>query len=322
MNLVEMKCPGCGADLQINPKLKSAQCNYCGRQFIVEQENQQNFLDGADAREKGFEFERGRNDAQNAGADPGLLEQIAILIEVVKQREALAAETKTAHEKLNQAVKNADDCSSPKTILMMFGIAALAFLVISGFTYPVIGFLVGVGIFVLWFMQNKKKSEKLENEAKIALKEWETLNARLTEAKQQADYSLIPESYQNLKSLKFLYNALYNKRALTITEAINLYENHKHQKQMEYIQQQQLELQRQNAELQMQQLRLQQNNSALHQQQVALQKQNAEELQRIREETEDLKNRDDDDGLKFSDIIKAGSAAAITFSVIKKIKKL
>ncbi len=336
MNLIEMKCPGCGADLQINPILKSAQCNYCGKQFIVEQEHQQGFVDGADAREKGFEFERGRNDAQNAGADPALLGQISALIEGVRQREALAAETNAAYDKLKQTIAKADECSSPKAVLKMLGIAALAFLIVSSITHAIIGFPAGVGVFVLCLMQNKKKSEALENEVKASRKEWEILNYRLTESQQQADYSLVPASYQDLSSLQFIYNALFNKRALTIPDAINLYENYKHQKQMEYMQQQQLELQRQNAalqmeqiklqqsnsSLQMQQLRMQQNNAALHQQQIALQQKNAEELQRIKEDTEELKNREDDNGLKFSDIIKAGSAVAITMSVIKKIKKL
>ena len=35
MNLLKMKCPSCNANLEINPALKEAYCEYCGSKIMV-----------------------------------------------------------------------------------------------------------------------------------------------------------------------------------------------------------------------------------------------------------------------------------------------
>ena len=36
MNLVETKCPNCGANIQVDPGKEAAICEYCGQPFVVE----------------------------------------------------------------------------------------------------------------------------------------------------------------------------------------------------------------------------------------------------------------------------------------------
>ena len=39
MKLITLKCPGCGATLDVNKELETATCNYCGKKIMVEDEN-------------------------------------------------------------------------------------------------------------------------------------------------------------------------------------------------------------------------------------------------------------------------------------------
>ena len=40
MELIKIKCPNCGASIEINEKLKNATCNYCGTSFMVKKESE------------------------------------------------------------------------------------------------------------------------------------------------------------------------------------------------------------------------------------------------------------------------------------------
>ena len=39
MKLVKLKCPNCNAEVEVNKDLENAVCNYCGSNFLVEDEN-------------------------------------------------------------------------------------------------------------------------------------------------------------------------------------------------------------------------------------------------------------------------------------------
>ena len=47
MKLVNFKCPGCGAQLEVDVDLKQATCPYCSKTFPVDDEVQHLKLDGA-----------------------------------------------------------------------------------------------------------------------------------------------------------------------------------------------------------------------------------------------------------------------------------
>lgn len=62
MKLVDMKCPNCGAKLQVNSELKKATCNYCGQDFAIDDEVQHLQYDNVE--QAGYEFEKGRQRAK------------------------------------------------------------------------------------------------------------------------------------------------------------------------------------------------------------------------------------------------------------------
>lgn len=39
MKIIKLKCPNCNADVEVNEDLEKAFCNYCGNEFLIEDEN-------------------------------------------------------------------------------------------------------------------------------------------------------------------------------------------------------------------------------------------------------------------------------------------
>ena len=64
MELVEAKCPNCGAKLNIPLDAKTVKCEYCGSEFALDRK------DFKDAEELGYEFEKGRIKAYQEAVDP------------------------------------------------------------------------------------------------------------------------------------------------------------------------------------------------------------------------------------------------------------
>ena len=44
MQIKKMECPGCGADLRVNPESNYCICEYCGTQVAVNNENRREFV--------------------------------------------------------------------------------------------------------------------------------------------------------------------------------------------------------------------------------------------------------------------------------------
>ena len=62
MRLVNMQCPNCGANLEINADAKQAFCTFCGTNLHIDDEVQHVQYDNAE--ETGYQFEKGRQRAQ------------------------------------------------------------------------------------------------------------------------------------------------------------------------------------------------------------------------------------------------------------------
>ena len=110
MKIISLTCPSCGARLEMNSGLKQGTCNYCGASFLIEEEKKK--LDIEDLKSAGYEFERGRIDAQNEGADPKLIKSLGALLDPVsylpslKQKEGiLARHAESAQKKLETLEK-------------------------------------------------------------------------------------------------------------------------------------------------------------------------------------------------------------------------
>ena len=63
MKLIDTTCPKCGANLHIDADRKSAFCEYCGAQLLIDDEVQHLRFDNAESA--GYAFEKGRQRAQN-----------------------------------------------------------------------------------------------------------------------------------------------------------------------------------------------------------------------------------------------------------------
>ncbi len=62
MQLTEMKCPRCGAVLEIDPEEEQVTCEFCGARFFFDNGIQSVKVDNAE--EAGYQFERGRQRAR------------------------------------------------------------------------------------------------------------------------------------------------------------------------------------------------------------------------------------------------------------------
>ena len=64
MKIIDTTCTKCGANLHIDAERKTAFCEYCGARLLIDDEVQHLQIDNAERA--GYEFEKGRQRAQNA----------------------------------------------------------------------------------------------------------------------------------------------------------------------------------------------------------------------------------------------------------------
>ncbi len=79
MKLVTLSCPNCNAQLQINMELKQAVCNYCGHQFLIDDERQKVDLNIVNPEVIGEAIEYSRRNVR--GGNKELAMEIGAMIE-------------------------------------------------------------------------------------------------------------------------------------------------------------------------------------------------------------------------------------------------
>ena len=67
--LVDIKCPACGGEIEVNPTMKSAYCPYCGNHYDVQEAIARVKVSFDNARQFGHEFENGRIRAQRTNRE-------------------------------------------------------------------------------------------------------------------------------------------------------------------------------------------------------------------------------------------------------------
>lgn len=140
--------------------------------------------------------------------------------------------------------------------MLFFLLPALAIIILSIILFHSVGlFFIGAIVFGVWIFQNKKiknpskhflTSNRYENaqkevfeqdSAKLALQNIRSNQSTLSEINQTLNasgvYNRIPNSYSNIDALSAMFNYLYNQRADTLKEAINLFETESHQARLE-----------------------------------------------------------------------------------------
>ena len=186
-----------------------------------------------------------------------LMSDIALLIKAHDQKEfqnklIRQEEQKIKHLTLKQVKK--------KNMLMLL-LPSLVMILISLFIYHssnlmIIGFI----LLIVWFVKNK--NSKPENKSVIKSKGYKKAEEELKNQPdiQQHQHNIqrhqhtltdirhtvtaskvqqrIPKAYTHIHALRSMFSYLYNQRADTLKEAINLYETESHQARMEGQQQQ------------------------------------------------------------------------------------
>ncbi len=73
MKLLSLTCPNCGANIEVNAELTMCTCNFCGKQFLVDDEYKR---ERKYNEQEGYDFENGRIRAQKEEAERIRQEQL------------------------------------------------------------------------------------------------------------------------------------------------------------------------------------------------------------------------------------------------------
>ena len=249
MRLITLQCPECGAKLNANAELTRASCNYCGNEILIDDEVKQVNVTIENSRQMGYDFERGRMDARNAGPNRKLAALIDALKEPVCALNDLRSRQMYLESRIAELRRKAPDAGSLKYKLQPFipGAIILFFcLMAKSFPAFLIGFMIGAVIYVV----QKRRQDTMEEQrrgdlytAETVLKSVLTKITRLEAALSQHRIDLIPPAYRNRQAMTFFYEAIMNQRAATMPEAVNLYEEELHRKEMKAMHAQQIALQ-------------------------------------------------------------------------------
>lgn len=264
MKIISLKCPHCEAPLQINSELSRAFCNYCGNSFVIEDELRSE-------RKAGYEYERGRMEAQDDGAEEvlrrlrELVDPLAELDRLNARLGALRLEKQIAKVRLKTLQNPLWKLLPPLIGGLCMGISILT--MIFGGTGRQ-GLLAGVLLLALgilggyigkWY--SASKGAQVEEQIRAAEDREQEAKERIERLRTEYDFDYLPEKYREPEALDFLIEVLQGRRATTLAEALNLYEEELHRRQMREIQEEQLRVQREQLETQRRQLEAQQEQT-------------------------------------------------------------
>ena len=155
--------------------------------------------------------------------------------------------------------------------------------------------LIGAVVYYFSSMSMRKNIAKTLPEK---LEKYNTICRQLKEIDENYDFSIIPPDYRSDEALNYLYKALSNQRALSIHDAINLYEEEKYREEMKKLQREQIEAQKNQTK----------EMKRLHNEQL--------ELQREQMEMEENKR-----GLTMDGVLAAGSVVAAGITIAKALRR-
>lgn len=179
-----------------------------------------------------------------------LMSDIALLIKAHDQKEF---QNKLIRQE-EQEIKHLTLKQVKKKNMLILLLPSLVMILISLFIYHSTSLMmIGLILLIVWFVKNKnirpenksitkskgyKKAEKeLKDQPDIQRHQHTLTDIHHTVAASKAQQR-IPKAYTHIHSLRSMFSYLYNQRADTLKEAINLYETESHQARMEGQQQQ------------------------------------------------------------------------------------
>lgn len=215
-----MYCNKCGNDNQEN----SMFCSKCGAKISTAVISQRNFIVP--------EITQISPEAVNS-----IYNLIAPLKEIAELNNKIAS-TERFQKYYQSKVKNAVASYIIGSILGI--LAAIVIIPLWGVPFllrVMIGAVVGLGLSII-FVESFKKSVR-ENE--VTLNKYISRIDEVCEGIDEDEIKLLPPDYRYYQAANFFYNAFINQRALTMQQAVNLYEDEKRKDQMARIQQQQMQ---------------------------------------------------------------------------------
>lgn len=251
MTLIDLVCPDCGAKLRINDKLTHATCNYCGHNIVIKNDQQ-------DGHQFGFDFERGRMQAQsvtNTELVTRIQKLLPVLPKVQKYQERLNSLTFQSQE-LETLCQQDKNKSSIIVIILpcILGlvVAGILFLLkwsISSYWHYILisaafGMILGLLTLLPRYFHAQKYKRLISKQAQLQKTKDSVLAGIPAD-----DIELIPSNYWDITSLKYIYSAITKKRAMSIYQAINLYEDELAKREQLALQREELDMQRENLEL-------------------------------------------------------------------------
>ena len=245
MKLITLECPKCNAQLEVNMMLKQATCNCCGFQFLIDDESRQVHINLDDSRRIGYEIAMGNADQR---MEEGRLcaRKVWELMNPVAELNRIISERNTLNLQIAELKNNTIGVKAfPLGISFLISFIGVFIGYASANADAVaIGLAVAIFTFCVWLFQRYRKAET-EKQLEQKISQYNELDNRINWLNQQYDFNFIPEAYRSESAMNFLYDMLINQRAVSLQQAINLYEEEKYRRRMEEIQRQQLLLQRQ-----------------------------------------------------------------------------
>lgn len=232
--LFEYKCPSCGALLKIRPEESFVKCSYCGT--IVERELDEDEKANASAKKLAAKLEKYKKDMYE--------------LERLKDRFLFAGARVNSLEKESvRESKFMRECPLvvPIIIMTLVVIGLIGTNEDKGATF--LGGLVLAGGVYIWSMVGKHKEDVRVNEASeklsLARKELEEVQPQYEKLKASFDPDVVPIQYRNDKALDYVITLFRTGQASNIGDAFRRYDEHLHYEKMEAMQQQQIDLQKQ-----------------------------------------------------------------------------
>lgn len=232
--LFEYKCPSCGALLKISPEESFVKCSYCGT--IVERELDEDEKATASAKKLAAKLEKYKNDMHEldrlkdrflfAGARVNSLEKESV------------RESKFMHE---------SPFVVPVIIMVLAIIGSFGTTEDKGATF-LGGLILAAGVYI-WSMVGKSKEDARVKEASeklaAAKKELDEIQPQYEKLKASFDPEVVPIQYRNDKALDYVIALFRTGQASNIGDAFRRYDEHLHYEKMEAMQQEQINLQKQ-----------------------------------------------------------------------------
>ncbi|WP_028505285.1 zinc ribbon domain-containing protein [Ruminococcus sp. FC2018] len=232
--LFEYKCPSCGALLKIRPEESFVKCSYCGT--IVERELDEDEKANASAKKLAAKLEKYKNDMYELERLKDRFLSTGVRVKELEKDSV--RQTKFMHE-----------CPLvvPIIIMTLVVIGLIGTNEDKGATF--LGGLVLAGGVYIWSMIGRSKEDTRVKEASeklaAARKELKEIQPQYEKLKASFDPDVVPIQYRNDKALDYVITLFRTGQASNIGDAFRRYDEHLHYEKMEAMQQQQIDLQKQ-----------------------------------------------------------------------------